>query len=441
MSRAPAIAIVGLGSGDPGDRSVSGQRALDNATSIVLLTTTGHIPPDLANDSRVVVRDNIAGEAIGGSEDTVGLSPEFIAEIRSNSIVFAVPGPFLVTSLLVHKLVDAAEKGGLNIVVLPAASPVEAVLARSGIDPLVDQPQFIEARQLAASVDTEQFSGSQVAIDPTRTLVITSPSHHVEQVTKGLLRLYPASHHILGVPADAATSAEASPLDELEISNVYGISALVVPPLDWLEASRSPATLFRIIGQLRSPDGCPWDREQTHESLSDKVLEEAYEVADAIASGDPYELRDELGDLLLLVALHAQIAEENGAFTIEEVFASVNQKLVRRHPHVFGDEAAATADEVLNTWKRVKAAEWAETGAERPALRYDQLPRSMSVIGRIRRAEGGGQQDADEASHDLGRRLLDLVFEALDKGVDPEPALESAYRAMRQKSIGIEETS
>jgi MazG family protein len=112
--------------------------------------------------------------------------------------------------------------------------------------------------------------------------------------------------------------------------------------------------LCEIVARLRAPDGCPWDREQTNESLLPKLLEEAYEVGDAVRSGDDENLREELGDVMLLVVMHAQIASERGKWQIEQVVEEITAKLIRRHPHVFGDREAHDANAVVKLWDSVK---------------------------------------------------------------------------------------
>ena len=118
-----------------------------------------------------------------------------------------------------------------------------------------------------------------------------------------------------------------------------------------------------IADRLRRPDGCPWDREQTHESLRKHLLEETYEVYDALERGATPALAEELGDLLLQVVLHAQLAAEAGVFDLADVQASIARKIVRRHPHVFGDAVAETAADVLRQWERIKAVERADAAA------------------------------------------------------------------------------
>jgi tetrapyrrole methylase family protein/MazG family protein len=115
--------------------------------------------------------------------------------------------------------------------------------------------------------------------------------------------------------------------------------------------------LIEVIAKLRAPDGCPWDREQTHKSLKPNMLEEAYEAVDAIDSGDLNNLREELGDVLLQVVLHAQIASEEGAFNIEDVARELKEKLIHRHPHVFGNTKVSSADDVMTNWDKLKQEE------------------------------------------------------------------------------------
>src|SRR4030088_1965573 len=124
------------------------------------------------------------------------------------------------------------------------------------------------------------------------------------------------------------------------------------------------AAIFEVVARLRAPGGCPWDREQTHESLRPYLLEETYELLEAIDSGDDAKLKEELGDLLLQVAMHAEIASEDGRFNAAEVSEAVAAKMVSRHPHVFGSTSVADAEEVLRNWEHQKAHEARKAGKE-----------------------------------------------------------------------------
>ena len=142
--------------------------------------------------------------------------------------------------------------------------------------------------------------------------------------------------------------------------------------------------LVGVMARLRGRDGCPWDREQTHTSLKRYALEETYELLEAIDQGDDGAIRDELGDVLLQVLFHAQMASEDRRFAIEEVMAGLRDKLVRRHPHVFGDETAADADAVLRNWEKVKALEKPQGGAQGHTL-FTSVPRAMPALARAQR--------------------------------------------------------
>lgn len=137
--------------------------------------------------------------------------------------------------------------------------------------------------------------------------------------------------------------------------------------------------LLRIMAKLRSPEGCPWDRQQTHESLRPYVIEEAYEVVEAVDSGCRAKLAEELGDLLLQVVFHAQIASEHGDFTLDDVVAAICEKLERRHPHIFGNVRADNAEQVLHNWERIKQAERQSETGKRSSL-LDGVPKYLLVL-------------------------------------------------------------
>ena len=140
-------------------------------------------------------------------------------------------------------------------------------------------------------------------------------------------------------------------------------------------------TFVRTIATLRGPDGCPWNRAQTHESLEEYLIEEAYEAADAIESGDPDHIREELGDVLLQVVLQSQVAADAGHFTIDDVCATINEKMIRRHPHVFGDANAQNANEVADLWEQVKLSEKAgKAGTAEASYLLDDVPSHFPAL-------------------------------------------------------------
>src|SRR6058998_2069641 len=137
--------------------------------------------------------------------------------------------------------------------------------------------------------------------------------------------------------------------------------------------------LLKVMARLRSPKGCPWDREQDHRTLRFHAVEEVYELLDAIESGDDHEMAEELGDLLLQVVFHCQLAKERGAFDFERVARHITDKLIRRHPHVFGDVTAKTVDQVWANWEKIKHAEKHGTRRARPSA-LDGIPKHLPAL-------------------------------------------------------------
>jgi tetrapyrrole methylase family protein/MazG family protein len=275
-------------------------------------------------------------------------------------------------------------------------------------------------------------------------------------------RLYPAGH-----PVGRFGAADGATVDTLEAGWLDAPSYFppVVPEL----ALAGPWSMPWISARLRQPDGCPWDREQTHDSLRKHLLEEAYEVYDALAAGATPELAGELGDLWLQVVLHAQLAAEAGVFDLADVQAAIASKIVRRHPHVFGDAEARTATDVNRQWERIKADERAaaatELGGEAapksalagispsmPALAASQemqeraanlgydwptiegvLDKVAEEADELRRAAGAAEQ-----AEEFGDLLLVLVNVARRRGIEAEAALRGANNKFRRRFASVE---
>jgi XTP/dITP diphosphohydrolase len=194
-----------------------------------------------------------------------------------------------------------------------------------------------------------------------------------------------------------------------------------------------------VMDRLRSPGGCPWDAEQTHASLAKYLVEECYEVLEAIETDDLGLLREELGDLLLQVLFHARLTEElppEQAFSIEDVAADLVEKLVRRHPHVFAGAAAGDADALNETWERQKVAEKGRTSAT------DGVPMGQPALALsaklIARSAPAGLSVTPAPTEPFGERLFALVGEAVAAGVDPESALRETARAYRDAMLAAE---
>jgi tetrapyrrole methylase family protein/MazG family protein len=230
--------------------------------------------------------------------------------------------------------------------------------------------------------------------------------------------------------------------------------------------------LVRVMARLRGPGGCPWDREQDHRSLARHLLEETHEALEAIDADDRDLLREELGDVLLQVVFHAQMAADDGAWDVDDVAEGIVRKLIRRHPHVFGEVEVSGADEVLVNWERIKAEEKGRTGLE------DDIPEALPALARAakvqRRAGGWGFEwrsvgsaleslreevaeleahaGPDEAEQEIGDVLFATVSVARKLGVDPEGALRRTTRGfaaryerftelVRERGLDLEEMS
>ena len=237
------------------------------------------------------------------------------------------------------------------------------------------------------------------------------------------------------------------------------------------DAREEMQSLVETIWRLRQPDGCPWDRKQTHESIGKNMIEEAYEALDCIEAGDEAHLREELGDVLMQVVLHAQIAADAGAFTMADVARDINDKLIRRHPHVFGECSADSADEVLAIWDSVKLAEKgakdadaAEAG-ERPEGLLEGVPRSLPALMEAQKvsrkaasagfewetvadvwdkvAEERAEFEAEapgtaERELEFGDLLFALVNVARKEGIDAESALRASTAKLRERWAAME---
>ncbi len=203
-----------------------------------------------------------------------------------------------------------------------------------------------------------------------------------------------------------------------------------------------------VMARLRGPDGCPWDREQDHESIKLNSVEEVYELVDAIESGNDEEMLEELGDLLLQVVFHAQMAEERGSFNFDQIVKTITDKLIRRHPHVFGDVVVQDVDGVWNQWEAIKLKEKIGKPNERKSV-FDGIPRHLPALmrahevvkkGRKRGLLPKGRKGNSKSKKQLGEELYRLVQKAQANGWQAEVLLRAEI-GRREKSLRKKEKS
>jgi tetrapyrrole methylase family protein/MazG family protein len=296
-----------------------------------------------------------------------------------------------------------------------------------------------------------------------------------EGVRRWLGRYYPQDHTIVvryPRPGSASVAGVRSlRLHDLEqFSDADGEAVLVVPPLPEMENVRTFAGMMQLTRRLRGPGGCPWDREQSHATLKPYLLEEAYEVLDALDGGDPRQIAEELGDLLYQITIHSQVAAEEGTFTIEDVIESIMVKLIGRHPHVFGDREAGTEPRPLQTAQDVRHA-WESFKQQQKPKResiLEEIPRGLPALPQSnlmqKRAASVGfawpgvseviakaaeelqefsieiesGASKDQQREELGDLLFALVGVARQLKIDPEEVLRGANRKFAERFAYLE---
>jgi tetrapyrrole methylase family protein/MazG family protein len=344
------------------------------------------------------------------------IADTLLALTADGDVLYAVPGSPRVLERTVDLLATESAAAGVEVEVVPAMSFLDLAWVRLGVDPLEAGVRLVDGHRFDVAAAGERGPLLVAHCHNQRVLsdVKLAFEDETPDVAVVLQRLGLPDEHVVEVAwADLDRTVEAD-----HLTSVY------VP----VAAAPVAAELVRFDALVRTLRAeCPWDREQTHETLTRYLLEEAYEVLDAIAGGDDAHLEEELGDLLFQVVFHATIARERGAFTLADVARGIHDKLRARHPHVFGDVVADTAEAVLGNWEAIKQAEKGRGSvfdgipSTLPALLYaTKVLRKAEHLGVEPEAAGPGEPAG------LGAALLDLVVRARADGEDPEAALRVA---------------
>src|SRR5919112_548913 len=277
---ASRIIIIGLGPGDAGLRTVGAQRALDAAERIVLRTRVHPGLDDLVADPRVTDCDDLYESFGDFGELYRAIAQRVVSAARtSQNLVFAVPGHPRIGENSVPLVEAGARDLGILVDVLDAVSFIDAAASAVQVDPLAHGVQVVDAEELAATVNRDPFASGQLGIDPTRPLLVGQlyDRELASAVKIALTRVYPDEYFVILIEAAGVLGSQSVKevrLHELDRQDVDHLTSLWVPPMGPLTAVRTPESLRRIVAHLRSPGGCPWDREQTPETLRNQVLEE-----------------------------------------------------------------------------------------------------------------------------------------------------------------------
>ncbi|MCZ0755789.1 nucleoside triphosphate pyrophosphohydrolase [Anoxybacillus sp. J5B_2022] len=346
------IFILGLGAGDVDQLPLGVYRKLKTASPLFLRTKEHPVVEALAEEGVSFTSfDNVYEQHETFEQVYETIVYTLLEHVQAGDVFYAVPGHPLVAEKTVQLLLEAEKQGRCRVKIEGGQSFLDALFTALRIDP-VEGFQLIDATSFRE--DEWQLTNHLIFCQVYDALIAS-------EVKLALMEQLPDDYHVYVVTA--AGSAEEKvmeiPLYELDrVTTLNNLTSVYVPPVkDETMLYHRFEMLRRVIATLRGPNGCPWDRKQTHESLKKYLLEETYELFEAIDAQDDDGMIEELGDVLLQVMLHAQIGEDEGIFSIQDVIKAVTEKMIRRHPHVFGDVAVQNADEVVQNWQRLKEAE------------------------------------------------------------------------------------
>lgn len=453
------IKIVGLGAGDLNQLPFGVYRLLTE-TKHLFLRTKEHPVIDELNETITYRSFDDVYEANQDFEDVYrNIANILLEEAEVEDIVYAVPGHPLVAEKTVQILLTEGRQKGYTILVQGGQSFIDAMFQALEIDP-IEGFQLVDA--LGLESELLQLRGH---------LIITQVYDQMvaSEIKLTLMEQLPDEYKVKIVTAAGSSLEQIKevPLYELDREvSINNLTSIYVPPVENQEILHHQFSEFRkIIAKLRGPNGCPWDKEQTHQSLKRYLIEECYELIEAIEEEDIDHMIEELGDVLLQVVLHAQIGEDEGMFSINDVIKEVADKMVRRHPHVFGDMTINSTDDVLSNWDKIKQGE--KGGLEKksildtvskalPALsRAYQLQKKAAKVGfdwpvieetwekvkeEITEFEMELKQDANgkNAMQEFGDVLFALINVGRYYNIEPEEALISTNRKFYNRFRYIE---
>jgi tetrapyrrole methylase family protein/MazG family protein len=454
-----SITLLGLGPGDASLLTRQAWQLLENISEITLRTRQHPVVEGFPIRLRVHSFD----ELYENGETFEAVYAGIVRRVldlgkRPEGVVYGVPGHPYIAEATAPEIARRAREEGIPVRVVEGLSFIEPTLTALELDPM---PRTV-------LVDALELGAAHMPTFPPDMPVLIAQIHSqavASEVKLTLMEVYPDEHPVKYVHAAGTAKEMVQELRLFEIDRgpqAGLLTTLYVPPLG---AAASFEAFQELIAHLRAPDGCPWDREQTHTSLRPYLLEETYEVLAALDAGDVQAMREEFGDLLLQVVLHAQIAHENGDFNMADILQGIHHKIVRRHPHVFGDLELKDVGGVLQNWERLKATEREEKGQEEKSLLESvpiALPALVQALEYQKRAarvgfdwpdiQGVMNKIAEEieelrtaSPETRASEIGDLFFALVNLGrwyqVDAESALRETNLRFRQRFAYIEKTA
>lgn len=459
-----AMIIVGLGPGEADDLSRRAWRALERAEHVILRTREHPCVPYLPNHTAYQSCDDLYMQFDSFEEVYSAIAARVLDAAQrvahNATVVYAVPGDPLIAEATTQKLLTAARDAGIAVEIIHGISFIEPTLGMLGVDAL-------GGLQLLDALIVAKMHHPPINPDTAALLAQVYNREVASNLKLTLMNQYPDDFPVvlLHGAGTAGAVVEHLPLYEIDRSDQIGyLTALYLPPLGEMSSFEH---FQEIIAHLRAPEGCPWDKEQTHESLRQYLIEEAYEVLEAIDNGDYESLSEELGDLLLQIVLHTQIAIDDGEFNMTDVLHQINAKMIRRHPHVFGETAVDNAAQVVLNWEALKQQEKIANGSAhtRQSL-LDGIPKGLpalqqayryqakaakpgfdwenvsDVLAKVREeiAEIENAQTAEDRAEEVGDLLFAIVNWARWLGVsDPETALRNTNQKFYRRFRYIEQ--
>lgn len=432
------ITILGLGPGDPGLLARTAWQVLETTEEVYVRTmrhpTVAALPPGLVVHSFDAIYE--------ATEDFAEVYSQIAASIvalgqRPQGVLYAVPGDPTVGEATTWLIRRQAAEAGLQVRVIPGVSFVEPACWALGLDPLErDGLQVLDAMVVAAS--------HAPPFDPSRPALLAQCFSRAvaSDVKLTLLHSFPPDHSVAVLRAAGTVEEDLrrTPLYALDRSQGFDhLTTLYVPPIS---AYAATSRLQEIVAHLRAPDGCPWDREQTLQTLRKDLLEETHELLEALDEEDDEKAAEELGDLTLVVAMLAQIAAEEERFQWPVVMELICDKLIRRHPHVFGEVEVQGVADVLANWAAIKeqeASRKSQRTGSKPESVLASVPKALPALTlaskyQSRLARAGIAPDIADAEP-IALALWKLVGAARESGVDAETVLRELCLQVERSAV------